>query len=334
MKNVLQDSGASYVTGGAPHWTEGGTSSHPVAYKVGDTNEVSAKFRVLPSSYTNLIHLKGEGDFFYTNKSATATAGEVIYPATPASTNFGLRVAKDKLAINWSFALDGTNFQSAKASINDCYLTLAAPPETYHTVLDVACRHSTGAEDPYEAMAGIWPQFESRQVRRVDGTVMAYWGPLAEAVNLWTTEALVKNADGSCAAWANFLVEAAKCHDIAAAYQSITYFPSGTFGAPYADYYAPGPPMDPTPPEFFVNALPAQGNETPRRRFVNHAVVWVGNTIYDPSYGVTYEGDTKLAAKHKWEDASLRAIEYRSTLDLSKQLIHNDPLDNVLWTKW
>lgn len=345
MVNLKKDSnGEPYVVGAAPHWTEGGTSSHPVAYKATTitatstnaiTNVVSAQFRVLPASYNRDVHLKGDGSSFqYTNQTATASAGEVIYPATLASAPFGSAVDKAQLTINWSFALDGTNFQSAKASINDYYLTLAAPPETYHTVLDVACRHSTGAEDPYEAMAGIWPQFESRQVRRVDGTVMAYWGALAEDLDLLTTQHLVSNADGGCGAWANFLIEAAKCHDIAATYQSITYFPSGTFGAPYADYYAPGPPLDPTPPEFFVNALPAQGNETPRRRFINHAVVWVGNTIYDPSYGVPYEGDTALAAKHKWEDASLRAIEYRSTLDLSKQLIHNDPLDNVLWTKW
>jgi len=66
-------------------------------------------------------------------------------------------------------------------------------------------------------------------------------------------------------------------------------------------------------------ALRAQNNETPVTVFRNHVVVRIGNTYYDPSYGVTYGADLNQDPK-----------EWVPSTDFLLQRFQEQALNNLL----
>lgn len=98
------------------------------------------------------------------------------------------------------------------------------------------------------------------------------------------------------------------------------------------------------------SGIKGQNNTNPQSIFSDHALVWIGGTLYDPSYGTKFAGaaaggpDAWRAAQQPWEDASLaglgRTFSYTGAdgkpydrLAVSKQVV-NAPDTVMLMEGW
>ncbi len=205
----------------------------------------------------------------------------------------------DPLKIDWYFMPQGeTEWSEAGRSQNQLYLTYDDPDPSitlYHTLLDIGCRNAHGQTTSSACITTIWSEFTDLVVRRIDGTQMTYWGPYAQDHGVFTTAGLLEHADGRCGAWANMLVDTFRTQGI----QSSSFRGIITKDTPRGTGFG-----------FDVrSSIPAQGNEHPHNTFTDgHAVVVVGTTIYDPSYGV------QRASLIEWEDAAVDVFRYRDVL--------------------
>ena len=76
-----------------------------------------------------------------------------------------------------------------------------------------------------------------------------------------------------------------------------------------------------------IQALPAQNNSNPLAMFGNHALVFISDTLYDPSYGVAYSGNIIPAL----ESFQKEAIQYFGTFDArTKSFYFREPNANEL----
>ncbi len=271
------------------------------------------------------------------------------FPATVASI--------PKLSIQWRYSNDnGATYQNGGISDHKVYVVLSAnPPSTLQTVLDTACVFAAGKSTPADALPLIWGAFTSLSVKRAsDGRVMQYWGPISssepELPAYDSAEGLVKNADGRCTAWANFLVYVFGAQDIAAERVGIrpNYPATATVVSNGQTYqYSSSEPqalvVDPN------DAGQGTNNLHPTNRFLNHWVVRVTGvnqgpalkadasgvspltSIYDPSYGflAPTAGPGRSPAQLKWEDHSISGynLTYQniSTPSLPERFPFSDP---------
>jgi hypothetical protein len=234
-------------------------------------------------------------------------------------------IDNSELDIAWSVVKRSGAVEEYGSSVNHIYVTGADAGWNFETVLDVACEGADGLTPPLpgddpalatqrtEAVVdGVWSRFSDREVRRVDGVQMQYWGPATDITHLFgepwffTTAGLLGHADGRCGAWASFFIDTLTVHGVSSVKGSI-----GTSVDPPAE----GPPVGTTRSfrSFDVGAKPAQGNAAPWHVFPDHAIVRVTGitAIYDPSYGGEPSvGATIAEAEQKWEDASVTGVRW------------------------
>ncbi|MEN6459418.1 MAG: hypothetical protein ABFC63_10870, partial [Thermoguttaceae bacterium] len=281
---------------------DSGEHDYPVCYTRSATSagvyvHTTTTIRVLGNPGTNLkVRATGaaSGTTIHLVQQGTATLGDGKIHATLESQEaIPSTIESDILWFTWEVSLDGgKTWASAGYSCNKVYITWSNPTLSplYETCLYVGCNAAAGL-DASPSEAGLVAEtifdygFEGLDVRRVDGTQMTYWGTYASGdgqPDMFTTVGLLAHADGRCAAWANVFDDVLKAQGIS----------SGVVTAIQTKDISDG-----TGRGFIVKAsLPAQGNNTPHNDFWDgHAVVLVGTTIYDPSYG------THFASLSDWE---------------------------------
>ncbi len=200
--------------------------------------------------------------------AATLAANKqtVALPATALASAF----PKDKisayspLTMTWQVSLDGgKTWQAAGMSTNPVYVTLAKPINdadtrvNFVTVAQLSCTYGNGATTNDAAVPKIFGAFTGLNVKRADGTPLAYYGDYLTQNT--TTAELLKTAVGQCGAFTSLFLDMLKIQGIQQArnYQIISskngadgfLVKSWTFGAamssgnpnyPYLDYTAMG----------------------------------------------------------------------------------------------
>jgi hypothetical protein len=210
----------------------------------------------------------------------------------------GEKIDAGKLETRWRLSrLKGAEnkpVSSERSAVNRAYVTGAAAPDAFHTVVDIGCEGGIGRSPATDAgkadvLKGVWGEFSDRKVERAwDDRVMKYWGKDLAPNPMGTTAFLLSTANATCGAWAHFLYE--------------TLVTQGVSGA---NVYGVFPPTIPPPAEVPLDGLEAKGNtlmvhpgpgqgmaQPQSACFTNHAVVKVGQRVYDASYGgPSYESE-------------------------------------------
>ena len=349
--DILQDNGnGSYPK---PHWTNSDTGtavqSSPVLYTANNYVDATAGFAVSGGGAFPII-VKGV-------VSGSLTSFNLWATNSPSGTNWfvdtladaALAVSKvdfyNPMTIQWSYAAAQTNqplqFLPAGTSTNQVYVSWKPPvaDELYHTVVDVACRNAVGKTNETEIVAGVWSDFSGPLpgVKSWDGVEMRYWPDGWKTPMNFEVADLVRDKEGRCAAWEKIYCAALGVHAIGA--QKLDVVPNVNQITP------PSPPIGYTEPlgrfMAFVasSSHPGQGNnQTPVTwldfyggnnssglpiDWGDHATtLYATNTIYDPSYGVSFSSSSSLdAAKQAWEQASVVGFCW----------IWRNPTDNTIY---
>ena len=204
--NVAKDSDGSVY--GIPQWTDTG-NKFPVSYTRNTTVSVSARFELDNTVTGASITVQGEGPGgFHVEGPATIAGTTVTFPTTAFAQALPNTIKRfDPFEIQWQVSLDGgAHFYAAGSSKNKMFVTLADPSALatplYETILDIGTRNADGLNTPAAAVSGIWANFTTLNVARVDGTVMGYWtGPnpvRCQSLFIMLSE---PGGHGSCIAW-------------------------------------------------------------------------------------------------------------------------------------
>jgi hypothetical protein len=333
----------------APHWEDGNEDGdaadanekrYPVAFKRNTKMTVTATFKVYnAAALTGVKKVKGSGSGFSFPETAATLAGDKLSATIPCDNAFANTVDfLNPLTLNWQATGDGgTTWMAGGTSDNRVYVTLDAPTSTlFETVADIGGRNAKGKATANDVMAAIWGDFSGPTpgVKRkpmdghnvADGHELTYWnGGAATATN---TGALLKDGNGQCGSWAEFLRDCVLAEGVPGATKvTITStYPNGVGTGPATGGWATGlflvkdwtfaaagtapaavAPFTHKRTEITDNAgVPGQGNANPPGGFFNHFVVKYDGKYYDPSYGAgAFAGGTADAARADWEDKSL-----------------------------
>ena len=323
----------------APHWLDNSTPPDGDADDVGDRKypvcftrntkaAVSAEWDLDRAGFPLDIRVKGDGpdNLDFPETLAALSSCSVAVFSVECTNAFPDEVAcYPSFPIAWSFSLDkGTNWFPVGASDNPVYVTLGDPlTTTYHTLVHLGCSNAAGETTVAGCTARIWADFTDRDVRRVDGTQLTYYGSW-QCQNVTTAE-LLAEGDGQCGAWANFFIDMRKVQGIDSPDEYVTIRPAPPSGIPqqyarllcknwnFAGIGSSGSVVYPylnlpdTPylgdAQYFwkfaevtdAMGMPGQGNPNPASFFQNHQV-FIDGEYYDPSYGV------KHSSIQDWED--------------------------------
>lgn len=199
------------------------------------------------------------------------------------------------------------------------------------TLFNLACETANGmavgvADKGKAVFEKIWTEFSDREVKRMDGTAMKYWGVNITA-NLDDAAKLIEEGDGSCGRWASFLEQCSLVNGIAVQRKQIVPKVTAANGiAPtqslmiVAQYNSlvtgpyPKQMQNPNTQLTLVKKAPGQANANPfADRFPGHLVNSFdgGEEIFDPSYGNRFNVLTD------WETGSLSFVlrQYDSVND-------------------
>lgn len=320
--SILKDDGTQAYT--APHWQDNssppdgdaedtGDRKWPICFTRDSKMSASAKFQWIPRAPPWSILVQGDGPDYldFWTMSATLTGNFAIIPDSECAHSFLDAIAYwPSFVIQWSFSVDGgATWFPAGTSDNPVYVTLGDPRATpYHTVIHLGCVNAVNETTEVGCIAKIWADFTDRDVRRIDNTPLLYWGVYAlqnqSSPDVFTTDGLLKNADGSCGAWSRFFKDLLLNQGISSAVlgciQPINMPDCESIGFCVKNWdYSSGSLTD-------LPGIPGQGNADPLSQFSDHAVVLIGGMIYDPSYGTVFPNLLS------WEDASLDFFVYRT----------------------
>jgi hypothetical protein len=282
------------------------------------------------TGYHMYVHAQDTASLGTHSPRATPDYGDKVSTATAESLSaFDNKVAYyggyGGFELEWRYAVIpqafsgpgavSASWEAAGQSNNELYVTWGQPTvdPLYHSVVHVAtvAAADIGGTTEGPVRDAIWGEFAGKHVSRRDGTLLKYWGadPTPE---YFTTFDLLEHADGRCGAWANFLLDVFSSQGI-----------------------NPGVGMDivPKPMAGYTayalrvkSSLAGQGGTPQENFFTEHAVVVLGDTIYDPSYGESYEDDDTHTALSKWEDASIDVLVYLDEYGIQVP-IANTPFD-------
>jgi len=180
----------------------------------------------------------------------------------------------------------------------------------------VGCKHASGQSDDTNVTQQIWNHFDGLNVfRRGSTQVMRYWHQLpSEVVNgktrvlavCRTLAYLFEHDSGTCEAWANFFGHTLLVQGIEPQLYGVTLKPyeDPTHGDLEMDWLMIKEWTERTDNGVRIveagQTAAAQGvqNNSPHSHD-SHAVVILGNTIYDPSYGLVLTTTAGAAAAYE-----------------------------------
>jgi hypothetical protein len=225
-------------------------------------------------------------------------------------------ISTSGLVLDWQVSVDGgKTWVAVGVTQNQVYLTWKNPTALttggglpvpggiapYLTLLYVGCNaaNDTAPADDDGVANQVFTKFETLDVTNANGTILKYYGSYAKPnpanPGVFETAGLIAHADGRCGAWMKFFIDVLRSQGVTTAQTAQIET------APYSYSSA----------AIVVKSLPVQGDTSdPSTVFWNHAVVLVGTTLYDPSYGQYYPPAATASALSEWDDASVSAIWY------------------------
>jgi hypothetical protein len=306
--------------------TNPGDCQYPVAYKRGAKMQVMTKLKLQigagATPNENLV-VKGEqanGYTFYRRFGHDDSGytmrlmGHELVMADDASSALANYIeCFDTFDINWSVSYNNElSYNSVGTTKNQVYATLEKPTTTaFHTLLHLSCKNAKGLNNAATATAAIWSEFTDNIVYKAQlpgttgaPTLLAYQH---DALSFYDTRSFLRYGKGRCGAWARFLVDMLGVQGLQATVSAIN--PNVTPPTPPPGYFYDSAGLQ-------VNPVPAQGSGGAAYttvQFADHAVVKtnnVPNTIFDPSYGVSYTGGSMAVAEQAWEDGALAGFVF------------------------
>ena len=179
-------------------------------------------------------------------------------------------------------------------------------------------------------VADVWSGFETRRITKVDGTPLTYWKVWSPEPRT-TAGGLLFTSDGSCKAWSELFIDVLRAwganvsnqsnvkailpdqrnspvrangflvKDWAFGNQNVMFAPPQRLAGYRWSNQLGAPDFVQTPAgwQFNWQGQPAvtylggaaQNNQNPKGLFDDHVIVRIGNILYDPSYGVTYQSN-------------------------------------------
>lgn len=255
----------------------------------------------------------------------TGTAQTYEYTVEPVALGFlpdkVQYFEKFRVKWEWSMSEDGNGvWEEAGISENTLYVTLQKPKleepikgyAYFHTLIDIGCKQANGATDFASLLAGVWGHFSGRSVKRVDGTLLTYYGNWAGGNLATTTASMLLDNDGMCMAWTrlfldvlkvqglkeedNFIVVRPRASNGFFVKNWVVYSGNGTSGNPLYPYknikgipFYAGNNYNWDYAEVYIGQpMPSQNNVNPQSDFGSHIFARVNGVLYDPSYGVVY----------------------------------------------
>jgi hypothetical protein len=340
-----------------PDFPDGSTEKNwPVAYVKDSQVEIQqAKFKVKVACPAEDVAVKGIAEIVIVPFAPGVftlvfeSPGKCTFPeiATTAQMTSPKKLPDfvynfEPLEIKWTVTAAGKKYD-AGSSTHGVYVLFNTPTkDLYYTQVDFTTHKALKSATEKWVVAGIWSEFTDRVVRRQefdpasgaithDRTQLTYWVPEKKASEQFgtctntTTPKMLRNINGQCGAWANFLKDSFAIHGISGTFSEIEcgllnciqfLVKTWEFGLQLSDQVAAGwqylkgdqdkvdEPLRVAPGVGVdvVNrkGVPGQGNAEPPPNFGNHFVVRYGGRIYDPSYG---EGPFEDLAE--WDDKSL-----------------------------
>ncbi|MFA5780111.1 MAG: hypothetical protein WC947_08225 [Elusimicrobiota bacterium] len=330
----------------APHWQDNsspidgdaddpGDRKYAVAFTRNTKMKVSVKFFIKPPSvFSGITKVKGDGpgNLDFPETDATLSGNELTIANVECSNAFVDEIdIFDPMEIAWKVSPDGGNtWFDAGTNKNQCYITWKDPTTTvYHTAVHIGCKIADGMKEPLtdaDVCYKIWDAFTGCNVKRalLDGTSLYYYKSFL--IEKYTTEELLRNADGQCSAWARFFIDTMSDQGIDHTNDLIYFeaietdgfliknwsFDAGTGISGNTDYpylNIPDPPYkrDTEYKWKFAEVkdqigISGQGpNANPASLFTNHKMTKFDGKYYDPSYGVTYN------TNEEFEDGAIDA---------------------------
>ena len=323
--SILKDDSTSYD---GPQWSDSGSPATPICCTQGA--QVEAK----PTIYNNLpatvnaapmVEAMAGGLFNLSSQQSTAAGPANTFTADLSSDPLPVKVMDTSADATWKVSFDrGKSWLAIGKSSNKLYVIGGAPTTPqYQTVLDVGCRSANGLSDTAAVVGALWKTFQSLVIKNAGGTVLTYWTTSSPNPEPQDLAGLMRTADGSCLAWAQFLKACLEAQG-AAGTQLIEVYDkhdrnptTGGFlvGASAWKFPATGSSGDAIFPYLRndilqIAKIPAQGTPDSPIAFFNHTIVKYSGSYYDPSYGAgPFSGPTDDAAHTAWEDASIAGLE-------------------------
>lgn len=291
--------------------------AYPVLYKVGKNLNLKPKFTVEPSDFNGLIYTRASGRYNFDEKSKGSTPGKDFEAdAQDANTPLPSDVGEEKGSLTWSYRVGESAITGAGMGDYDVYLSFSDAETSYITVVDTACNGGGGSANP-AVIAGIWGKFGSLGVNKYQGAGMQFWGGDLSTSENFTVEDLIKDQDGRCQAWQEFFIACLKLHQITAT--AVMVSPANQLKSYPAGWTSSATPTfkEWTGDGLYVNRMAAQSKTVPigfdgsGLYFNGHAIVQIGNALYDPLYGNKFDTyPTEVANRIAWEDLSLDKLVY------------------------
>ncbi|MCA9125143.1 MAG: hypothetical protein KDB11_33435, partial [Planctomycetales bacterium] len=226
----------------------------------------------------------------------------------------------DPLNLKWKVSVnDGRTWIDVGESDNQLYLTFADPiagGNLYQTLVHIGSTQAAGvagAAPPRTVFDKIWSYFVPKDVRRVDGTEITYWGPGPMNTGQNSIDGLLAYANGRCGCFAQFFVGVLEAQGVGGA-EVVEVLPvtNATFGWAAVffvkewDFVGAGTSGSAEYPYryqvdlFDRIGIAGQNNDNPKGWFENHAIVKYENRYWDPSYGTG-----NFVGELDWELASI-----------------------------
>ena len=335
----------------------------PAAYVRGEYVTVAATFKMsefrqmYPDATPRAPYISGAGYAVSFPRTPATIDGDTLSVTVTSSQPLPNAVHMNG-GIGWglSWGSSGSDGLPITGGGGLLYVTLDKPAtETvYHTVIHTSTVAAMWADTPQQVIDRTWEAFKTLDVY----TAKPAMGPIAERVTKklhyyksWSPlpgfdmAELLRDGDGRCRAWAEFLVETLRVQSIAASIVAVKPIMAPDEGfvidkwqysganSQNADYphgnvrYADGHiyskaggfwhyDWDPTATDVThatgtgqaTGLGRGQGNTIPVAIFADHALVRIGseNKLYDPSYGTgPFDGASQSAALLAWENASV-----------------------------
>jgi hypothetical protein len=292
---------------------------------------------------------EGPDGMSFTAAVAYDQTRDALVSLAPFSTTTALQdkiLAYSPFQVTWRVSFGNDYFSDAGRTDNYLYVLRSetAPAPRYETACYVSCSAASGEVDATMVTQKINAAFDCNDGangvqrkpfhgnNRVDGVVMGYHvgGPgYVELENLLSSN----NGNGACGAWAAFLRSCLQLHGIEATILNV-YCPPGSSGFAVNNFtrIRPGSTGNPNYPDNMESdvvdaaGIGGQNNSNPHPYFADHALVTVGNRIYDPSYGNGSYFNSKVA----WEDLALWGVRIQNTFAIPHYHWGREQLQGIL----
>ena len=310
----------------APHWKDAsipldgdaddtGDRKYPICFTSETKMSISAKWVVpdMPDNWSCTIKGNGPNGLIFPETPATVNGTELSIDGVECVKEFPRAVDfVNPMRIEWTISAAGmTGGFPAGRSENLAYVTLERPltEELFHTVVRVGCESAKGKTVPSDIFNAIWEKFKTRNIVRADtpdAPPMGYYRDASVNNEIFYVWNLLKNNDGRCGAWEDFLRNCVRAQGINDGRCMVVFVRSPEFircrGILYVKNQdtSKGSLVEPIP----ETGIPGQGTEDPRNKtFINHALFYFNYKLYDPSYGTG-----PFLSLESWQRTSLDAV--------------------------